>query len=138
MDRLSQMLIQHEGMRLKPYRCTAGKITIGVGHNLDDLGITEEQALMIFRDDLANAYRTAKAVVPKFLGLSEARQAVLVDMAFNLGETRLRGFRKMLSAIEHGQYRIAADEMLDSKWASQVHGRAERLARMMRTGEWEA
>lgn len=125
-----------EGLRLKPYTCPAGKLTIGYGHNLDDNGITQEVAEILLKTDLAYARMEVTAKLSYIGKLSEARQFVLVDMCFNMGITRLMTFKKMLAALERGDYKTAAKEMLDSRWAFQVKTRAVKLAEMMKTGEY--
>lgn len=125
-------LIRHESLRLKPYRCPAGKLTIGVGRNIEDRGITTEEALYLMRNDIAACRRERPALnVPP---LSSAREGVLLNMLFNLGLPRVLGFARMLQALRVGNYHEAADEMLDSKWARQVGKRAEELAKIMREG----
>ncbi|MEL0114284.1 MAG: hypothetical protein VW835_21355, partial [Rickettsiales bacterium] len=123
-----------EGLRLTPYVDTVGKITVGVGRNLSDRGITEAQAYAWLDEDIALAVAELTARFPWFADLDEARRRVLIDMHVNMGIQRLKGFKRMLAALAARNYWRAADEMLASKWATQVHGRAERLARMMRTG----
>jgi len=125
-----------EGLKLKPYMCPAGKLTIGYGHNLDDNGITQEVAEILLKTDLAHARMEVTAKLPFIGKLSEARQFVLVDMCFNMGISRLMTFKKMLAALERGDYKTAAKEMLDSRWAFQVKNRAVKLAEMMKTGEY--
>ena len=125
-----------EGLRLKPYTCTAGKLTIGYGHNLEDNGITLEIAEILLRTDLACARMEVCAKFPWLMKLNEPRQYVLVDMCFNMGITRLLTFKKMLAALQEGQFERASHEMLDSKWAKQVGKRATRLAEIMRKGEY--
>ena len=125
-----------EGLRLKPYTCTAGKLTIGFGHNLEDNGITLEIAEILLRTDLACARMEVFAKFPWLMKLNEPRQYVLVDMCFNIGISRLLTFKKMLLALQEGDYERAAHEMLDSKWAKQVGKRATRLAEIMRKGEY--
>jgi lysozyme len=127
-------LIRHEGMRLRPYRDTVGKMTIGVGRNLDDRGITEAEALFLLDNDIDIAITELQARFPWFDELSEIRQRVLIDMAFNLGITKLLGFKRTLAAIKRGDYVAAAAGMMASKWATQVKRRAHRLAAMMREG----
>ena len=134
MDALLAELRRDEGLRLKPYRCTAGKLTIGVGRNLDDVGISEAEADLLLRNDVARSMADLDEAIPWWRSLTEARQRVLVNMAFNLGATGLLGFRNTLAAIESGNYVKAANGMLQSLWASQVGERAVRLARMMVTG----
>lgn len=133
MKSIEEQLVLHEGLRLKPYRDTVGKLTIGVGRNLDDVGITRAEALFLLRNDVEEV-RTQLERYPWYTQLDPVRQKVLIDMAFNLGIGGLMQFRKMLAALEAGDYGKTADEMLDSKWARQVGKRAQRLAEMMRTG----
>ena len=135
-DKLTDMLVDHEGMRRKPYRCTAGKLTIGVGRNLDDRGISPDEAMYMLANDIKDARRELSAAFPWFDKLDDVRQAVLIDMHVNLGLSRLQGFRNTLALIGVGKYEAAAQEMLDRKWAEQVGRRAQRLSRMMATGRW--
>jgi lysozyme len=134
-DAMVRQLRLHEGERLKPYRCTAGKLTIGVGRNLEDRGITQAESAMLLTNDIADLERQLQAALPWVSKLDEVRQRVLLDMAFNLGMAGLLSFKRTLGAIEAGQYQQAATMMLDSKWARQVGQRAERLSRMMATGK---
>lgn len=128
-------LIRDEGCRLKPYRCTAGKLTIGVGRNLDDVGISNAEAGFLLDNDIKRTTDELDAKWPKWRELDDVRQRVVVNMAFNLGVKRFLGFTKTLAAIGSGDYEEAAKQMLDSQWAKQVGERADRLAKMMRTGE---
>lgn len=132
--RLKDMLIRHEGLKLKPYLCTAGKLTIGVGRNIQDRGITYQEAMMLLENDI----RLIKAQLSQhewFFSLDLIRKEVIIDMAF-MGVAKLLGFKKMIAAIEKGDYREAAFEMLDSDWANQVGDRAAELALMMESGEY--
>ena len=124
----------HEGERLKPYRCSAGKLTIGVGRNLDDRGITSEESAMLLDNDIRLLEIELFRALPWASALDDVRQRVLLDMAFNLGLPGLLQFKRTLEAIRTGQYQQAATMMLDSLWARQVGQRAERLSRMMATG----
>ena len=142
---LFQELKVHEGLELHVYLDTKGIPTVGIGHNLEndpaekELGrtlkvgdkISEDEAMQLFDKDLTIAVKEVSQVLSCFNDLSEVRQCVLVDMAFNLGVPRLKKFSKTLSAIENSEYEIAAKEMLDSSWARQVKSRAPRLALMM-------
>ena len=127
-------LMRDEGLRLHPYRDTVGKLTIGYGRNLDDVGISQAEAEMMLTHDIAQA-ADSLTNLPVFAVLDDVRQAVLITMAFNLGRTGLMGFRRMWAALAERDYDCAAREMLDSKWARQVGIRAERLAEQMKTGE---
>lgn len=130
------LLKKHEGLRLKPYRCSAGKLTIGYGRNLDDVGISEEEAEMLLLNDLLTANIEVENRFLWFQELDEVRKAVVVNMIFNLGIARFSAFKKTISLIEEGSYSEAAQEMLDSRWANQVGSRANELSEMMRTGLW--
>lgn len=134
-SKLVEQLTLHEGLRLKPYRCTAGKLTIGIGRNLEDRGITTEEAMYLLQNDINSIWLQLANRLPYFLNLSEVRQRVLIDMAFNLGIEGLLAFRKTLAHVAAGRYAEAATEMLDSRWADQVGERSRRLSRMMRTNE---
>lgn len=127
-------LIRDEGIRLRPYRCTAGKLTIGVGRNLEDVGISVEEANHMLDADIDRAAAALDKALPWWRDLSEARQRVLLNMCFNLGIGSLLGFKNTLAAIKAGRYEDAATGMLASKWAGQVGDRAKRLAAMMKTG----
>jgi lysozyme len=124
----------HEGTRLKPYRCTAGKLTIGVGRNLEDRGISLSEARILLANDLADVRNGLRNALPWVAQLDDVRQRVLIDMAFNLGIQGLLAFKRTLKAVRQGQYQQAAAMMLQSRWATQVGQRAQRLSRMMATG----
>ena len=129
-----QMLIRHEGLKLKPYHCTAGKLTIGVGRNIEDMGITEDEAIYMLRNDVARFAAELASIKPIVKSLDDVRYYVLLNMAFNLGINRLMKFEKMWQAIESGQYLEAALEMQDSRWCEQVGGRCTELAELMANG----
>ena len=119
-------------MRPKPYRGSGGKLTIGVGRNLDDVGITEEEALYLLKNDIRRTLKFLRTMLPFWDELTETRKTALADMCFNLGPKGFLSFKKMLKALSEGDYERASREMLDSKWARQVGRRAEELAEMMR------
>lgn len=130
----AELIKKHEGLRLKPYKCTAGKTSIGFGRNLEDNGISQYEAEQMLFNDIQRCY-TELVKLSCWNKLNEARKAVLLDMCYNIGITRLKTFKKMLAALEVGAYNRAAKEMLDSKWAFQVKTRATELAEIMKTGE---
>ena len=130
----AQLIKKHEGLKLKPYKCTSGKLTIGYGRNLEDNGISKAEAEQMLYNDIQNCY--AECVKFSFWNnLNEARQAVLIDMCFNLGITRLKQFKKMFAALGEGNYTLAAREMENSSWHKQVKTRAAELSQIMETGE---
>lgn len=134
-DMIERQLVRDEGLRLKPYTDSVGKLSIGVGRNLDDNGITEAEAFRMLRTDVLTAESEVSAL-KCYRALNDARKAVLVNMVFNLGISRFLGFQKMIAAMNAGDFERAAAEMLDSKWAAQVHDRARRLSEQMTKGEW--
>lgn len=135
MEKLTNDLFRDEGFRSKPYADSVGKLTIGVGRNLDDVGISKEEAGVLLSNDIERAVDGLTALGSWISNLSEVRQRALTNMAFNLGMSRLRKFRKMLRALERGEWEKAWEEAMDSKWAGQVGVRATRIAHMFRTGE---
>ena len=135
--KLAEQLKKHEGMRLKPYTDTVGKLTLGIGRNLEDKGITEQEALFMLNNDVDYFYSQLNKNLTWFKSLDHARQNVLVNMAFNLGIAGLLSFKKMLNHCDDGRYDDAAVEMLNSKWADQVGYRSAELAWQMRTGEYQ-
>lgn len=131
---LIRELIRDEGLRLKPYRDTVGKSTIGVGRNLDDVGIKKAEAMFMLRNDIVDIRRDLDWNIAWWKDLSEPRQRALTNMAFNMGWPRLSQFRRMLAALQAGDYETAAREALASRWAGQVGARALRIATLFREG----
>lgn len=135
-ESLLQQLKRHEGLKLKPYKCSEGYLTIGYGRNLEARGITAQEANEMLLNDVSEVEEALHRM--GFLSdPSDVRRAVLINMAFQLGIGGLLKFEKMLSAYLDGYYELAAKEMLDSKWAGQTPNRAKELADQMRTGEWQ-
>jgi lysozyme len=134
MPTLVAELKRDEGVRLKPYTDTVGKLTIGVGRNLTDVGITDDECTTLLQNDIDKTVLALDRTLPWWRNLNPVRQRVLVNMAFNMGMVGLLTFKNTLSAMQNGSYAAAAAGMLASKWATQVGARAERLADMMRTG----
>jgi lysozyme len=134
---LLDQLKRDEGLRLTPYRCTAGKLTIGYGRNLEDVGISKEEAEFLLASDAAKAQIGVAKALPWFSKMTLPRQAVFVNMAFNLGLSGFLKFKTMIGHAERGEYAEAAKAMLDSKWAEQTGQRALRLSVQLNTGEWQ-
>ena len=139
--RTQDLIKRHEGKRNQLYLDTEGVLTGGIGHAFKAGGELSESVIrLLFDEDYVAAVMNYFRLV-EFNGLpklDDVRKAVLVDMTFNLGVRGVMGFQKMLGAIFRGDWEMAADEMLDSKWARQVGSRAVELAKMMRTGKWPA
>lgn len=145
---LVDQITRSEGLRLTSYRCPAGHVTIGWGHNLEarpvpgipcrvGATISREQADRLLMADILDAHADMLRRWPWAAHLDPPRQAVLWDMVFNMGAGKVAGFTQALHAMRTGDYPRAAQEMLDSLWAGQVGARAQRLARQMATGKWE-
>jgi lysozyme len=136
MDRIKEQLVRHEGLRLKPYRCTVGKLTIGIGRNLDDCGITQSEAYVMLINDIMKCEKQLQVKIPDiYNGLDEVRKSVLLNMCFNLGISGLLGFKNTLAFIKAGDWERAANNMLVSRWAKQVGRRAIELSELMRKGK---
>lgn len=156
-EHLLNILVSHEGLRLEVYQDTLGVNTIGVGRNLDDRGITQDEldwmdypsidcvyfygiseadAMYLAQNDVQIVEEELLAAHPCVEDLDAVRQLVLVDMAFNMGVPRLCKFKKMWNAIHEQKYDIVAKEMLDSRWANQVKSRSVKLANAMHNGEF--
>jgi len=133
--KLKADLLRSEGMRLKPYRDTTGNLTIGVGHNLDSDGITQEEADYIFEDDMEKVLNELDRF-PQYQNIrDDVRSMVIDEMAFNMGVNKVMKFKAMWEAIGNKDWEGAANAMLDSRWARQVGTRAIRLANVMRSGK---
>jgi lysozyme len=123
-----------EGVKSKPDRETVGKLTIGCGRNLDDVGLSLEEINLLLDNDIRRAENDARTLFPGFDDLSDNRKAVLINMSFNMGRERLAQFRKLRRAVEEKDFDQAYVEMIASLWADQVGPRATRLAKQMKEG----
>lgn len=148
METLKDRLIRTEGKRNKIYRDTSdkigfegkkGKVTVGVGYNIDDLGLPDDIIMMLLDRTIQKATDDLLKYLPWTGNIDWPRKSVLIDMCFNMGigdSTKgLLSFKNTLKLIEEGKYTEASDNMLKSKWATQVGSRAANLARIMKTGE---
>lgn len=131
---LIDRLIRHEGIRLQPYKDTVGKLTIGIGRNLDDEGISHDEALYMLGNDVHNVQHEAAKAFPWLLGIDDTRQSVIYEMIFQLGINGVLGFPKMLAAMRIADWPTASNQMLNSKWHTETSSRCEELAEIMRTG----
>jgi lysozyme len=131
---LKAALAVDEGCRLKMYLDSLGIETVGFGHNLRDKPISQAAADQIFADDVADSINDTLVAFPWIAGLDDVRANVLLNMSYNMGVSGLRQFKLTLAYVQGGHYEMAAQEMVTSKWATQVGARAHRLAQEMRTG----
>lgn len=135
MKKAEDYIVQNEGYRRYMYYDTEGIPTIGIGFNLEQ-GFSQEECVLILRHRLDKLVDQLRDRVFQMSQINAVRRIVLLDMSYNLGVDGLLKFKKMLAALNVGNFELAADEMLDSRYALQVKGRARRNAQMMRTGEW--
>lgn len=141
-NKLIQELRRDEGVKYSVYKDTKGIPTVGVGHNLQasplpsgwKYPLTDAQVDALLTKDLEVVFKALEKNWPWYKNLSDARQRVLANMCFNMGEGVLGTFKNTLKLIQTGKYSEAADAMLKSLWAKQVQGRAMRLAQMMKEG----
>jgi len=139
MDKLLDMLKRHEGVETHAYECSEGKITVGVGRNIDQaggMGLSDDEIDYLLQNDVERVVKELAAEYPWFSDLDDVRRDAMVDISFNLGATRLRLFKRALAAMETGNYKEAATEFLDSRWAKQVGSRALELTDMISSGEY--
>lgn len=126
-------LIRDEGQKLKPYTDTVGKLTIGVGRNLTDRGITADEVMYLLINDIAIAETDLDTHCPWWKALPEPAARGLANMCLNMGWPRLQGFQKMLGALQAGLWETAASEAENSAWSAQVGSRAHRIAALYRS-----
>jgi len=136
MTRLEKLLIKHEGYQKKAYEDSVGAVSIGVGRNLDELGLSDEEIMYLLNNDTIRCDKELINCFTWYSQLSRVRQEVMLMLCFNLGLTRLRKFVKALSCMERGEFSLAADHFLDSKWAKQVGNRAVELTEMLITNKY--
>ena len=134
MDKMIEQLVDHEGLELHPYEDSLGILTIGVGRNLEERGISEDEAFYLLGNDIEIIWDELIKQHPIVEDLDDQRQMILLDMALNMGVPRLGKFKKMWAAIEDGDMIEASKQALDSRWADQVGRRAERLAERLTSG----
>ena len=127
MEGLREDLIAEEGIRLKPYLCPAGKTTIGVGRNLDDVGITQDEAMEMLDNDIDRVNAQLAKALPWLETKSPDVQRAIANMTFQMGLGALLKFKKMLAALQARDYNAARREALDSAWAKQTPQRAKRV-----------
>ena len=138
-DKLIEMLKIHEGVETHAYKCSASKITIGVGRNIDPeggIGLSEDEIDYLLQNDIDRIITELDFEYGWFSELNEARQDAMIDISFNLGQTRLRKFKKALTAMEKSDWDTAANEFMDSKWSKQVGNRAKELTEIIRNGKY--
>ena len=137
-EKLLEMLKRHEGVKSHVYRCSAGYETIGVGRNISKsgVGLSDDEVDYLLENDIERIIKELSSEYPWFNTLDDVRKDAMIDISFNLGATRLRGFKRALAAMEVADYKTAAKEFLDSKWSRDVKGRATELCYMIEMGSY--
>ena len=137
-EQLLEMLKRHEGVESHVYRCSAGYETIGVGRNISKsgLGLSDDEVDYLLENDIVRVIKELSSEYPWFKDLDDVRKDAIIDISFNLGATRLRGFKRALAAMDAADYKTASLEFLDSKWSRDVKGRSTELAYMIEMGEY--
>ena len=137
-EKLLEMLRRHEGVKSHIYRCSAGFWTIGAGRNVDPnggIGLSDDEINYLLENDIKRCKQELISL-SWFIDLDSVRQDAIVNLCFNLGLTRLMGFKNAMAAMAEGDYERAADEFYDSRWAKQVKSRADEVCEMIRTGRY--
>ena len=133
-ERLKKQLVVHEGLELKPYHCSADKLTIGVGRNIQEVGISENEAMYLLENDIANVEAQCRTTFDWFDGLSNKRKEAVVNLVFNMGLSTFCKFKKTIGYIDQGLFELAGTELLDSNYARQVGQRSKDVAIMLAEG----
>ena len=139
MSKLLDMLIQHEGSEQYAYFCTSGKLTIGVGRNIDPeggMGLSQSEIAYLLQNDVDRVEQELVNSIPWVEHVEWQRMDAFVNICFNLGLTRFLKFKKALAAAEDQNWELCAAEFMDSKWASQVGNRAKELCTIIETGKY--
>jgi len=138
-QKLVEMLKRHEGSEKFCYKCSTGYETIGVGRNIskNGLGLSDNEIEYLLQNDIDRVSVELDSEYGWFDDLDDVRQDAMIDISFNLGQTRLRAFKKALAAMSDGDWGEAADQFMDSRWSGQVGNRAKELTEMIRVGEYQ-
>jgi lysozyme len=139
MSNLTEMLRRHEGCETHAYSCTANRLTIGCGRNIDPaggLGLSEDEIIYLLENDITRCVKELEGF-PWFPELVGARRDAMIDICFNLGISRLKLFKLALAAMGNHDYNTAAAEFINSKWRKQTGNRAIEVALMIKTGNYQ-
>ena len=139
MSMIIEMLRAHEGVETHAYKCTAEKITIGVGRNIDPaggIGLSDDEIDFLLANDVARVNKELLLTFSWFAELDEVRKDAMINICFQLGLPRLKKFKMSLAHMKNGDYDLAADEFLISNWANQTPARAKEITTMIRSGDY--
>lgn len=143
---LIKSIEENEGLRLKPYLCPAKTLTIGYGRNIEDKGISKSEAMLLLENDLNEINNQLLAEYEFYQLLDNPRKNVLIEMVYNMGFPRFKGFKSMLKYLEKNDFYNASVEMLDSKWHRDFQTyaphtktenlRSSKLSKIMKEGKY--
>ncbi|MBP9872149.1 MAG: glycoside hydrolase family protein [Nitrosomonas sp.] len=136
-QKLVNQITRHEKYKQFPYRCSRGKLTAGIGRNLEANGITLDEAQYMLGNDIRHAVHDCEKMFPNFYELDVVRQCVLINMMFNMGEGKFGLFKRFRAAILKKDFKSAAREMQDSAWFQQVGSRSVELTKQLDSGIWQ-
>lgn len=128
--KLIEFIKKNEGFKSKPYYCTANKLSIGFGRNLDSNGISEDEAETMLQNDIDNCMAELSRNLPEWYDFPEPAQIAVLDMCYNLGISGFLQFKKTINHLKKGEYKQAGVECLKSKWSDQVGARAIRISKL--------
>lgn len=131
MINIKALLEKHEGFRRFPYKDSVGKLTIGIGRNIEDRGITRMEAIFLLENDIEDFYNELNEGFYWYEALDPVAKVVMLDMAFNMGFAGLKTFKVTLEHLKNHNYKAASVSMLQSKWANQVGSRAVELSELL-------
>tara|TARA_R100000231_G_scaffold50965_4_gene43123 strand:+ start:3716 stop:4189 length:474 start_codon:yes stop_codon:yes gene_type:complete len=131
LDLIKETIKKHEGLVLFAYECSEGKTSLGYGRNLDDTGITEEEANYLLDNDVDKVIDNLDEYWPVWRDMPVQAQAVCIDMTFQMGITGFMNFRRTRALMEMGDFVGASEECLRSKWAEQTPSRANYNSRQL-------
>lgn len=153
-SRIDSGIIKAEGVRNKAYKDTLGKVTIGIGFNMDSpnaravwqqagiqtafdeaykgrVKLSDDEIGRLAEASYGIAETDARGLVPNFDKLSKNRQDALVQLSYQLGKNRMSQFKNTLALVEKGNWKAAANQILNSKLAKQTPNRAKAVAKML-------
>lgn len=145
-EKLKESLIQNEGLKQYVYTCPKGYKTVGVGRNLETKGLSKAEIMYLLENDILDCKLFLEDIFKDFHSLSDARQNVLIEMVFNLGNGGFKKFKKLIEAIKEKDFIKASEEMLNSKWhndfinfrqdKNEKETRSYKLSQIMKKGEF--
>lgn len=129
------LIKQHEGLSLTPYKCPAGRLTIGYGRNLEDKGLSVSECEHLLANDIYECEADLRRF-PYWARLNDRQKAGLLNLRYNVGGAGYRSFKRMNAALEAENFEQAAAEVIQSKYAEQVGRRAQDIADLLQMDDY--